>query len=631
MSFTIPKPDKTTIRELHPKLLTDWSARFAIEKEYSDLVHQRNMVDTLKPDEKRNMTPVAIHSGRAGGIIEQANGLLMSIPTFKAQASGHSQDDKADSDQVERTCAALFQRELLATDFFPAIGRDVLTYSRAFIKAMPLPSVWTVQQGYPVRKKTEKPGDYLARVRSWKDTEAQFPFVIQHIPVTNILPLLDSSDNALCTIEEKLVPAYIIADEMKHGPTKADISAGRIQWYDLLTCIEYTDPEYVWYGLTGRSPMVGTGGTLVPGTFNTGPDYEELRVWKHNLGRCPVVMIPGMKTELQDKEGRYKSFLADAKESLEGYDIATSRLATIMWAYYLPSYEWKQAESSAVYQGRERPVLKVNLGGVTATYSDEELKVLPYPENLPDSLLLMQTMDDNIQRHTLEDVLYGRVAGSAPAFQVNLRINVAKSKLLPLAQHMAQGITAVMDLFLRGVVGLGESVTIAGETITPAQAKKALGRVTANIEPKSPADRASDFGTAKMAQEFGLDDAWIMENILNIEDPATRKLAKMVQDLEKTPVAQEKLLLDALTHLDILTEADEFEDMGGIDMSGLSPELGAAIQQVMGQQAEGLGRGPFPPGGAPQTLAPRGLLSEKEQPQPGTPQVSTAQGGSLGY
>ena len=635
MPFTIPKPDRRTVRELHSQLLTDWSSRFATEKEISDLVHQRNQIDTLEHDERRNIQPVQLHSGRAGGIIEQANGLLMAMPSFKVQPLGLDQSAKADAEQVERTVAALFQRELLANDFWPAIGRDVLTYARSFIKAMPLPSVWTVQQGYPVRKKTEKGSDYLARVRSWKESEGQFPFCIQHVPTTNILPLLDMSDTVLCTIEEKLVPAYIVADEMRHGPTKADLSAGRIQWYDMLTCVEYTDPEYVWYGLTGRSPMVNSGGMMVLGNYHAGPEYEELRVWKHGLGRCPVTMIAGTKTELQDKEGRFKSFLSDAKESLEAHDMLNSRLATMVWAYYMPSFVQKLAESSAVYQGRERPPLKVLLGGVTPLFSDEELDPLAPPPNLPDASLLAQQVDDNIQRHTLEDVLFGRVAGSAPAFQVNLRINVAKSKLVPLAQHMAQGITNVMDLFLRGVMSLNESVTIGGETITPSQAKKALGRITASIEPKSPVDRAADFGTAKMAQEFGLDDSWIMEQILNIEDPGTRQLAKLVQDLEKTPIAQERLLTEALAELDILVESDEFEDLAGVDMSQLPPEVQMAMQQLLGQggeqgEATGLGRGPYPPGAAPQTLSPRGLTSEKEQPRPSSPKPST-EGGSFGY
>ena len=28
--------------------------------------------------------------------------------------------------------------------------------------------------------------------------------------------------------------------------------------------------------------------------------YKLLRTWEHNMGRCPVVMIPGIITELSD-------------------------------------------------------------------------------------------------------------------------------------------------------------------------------------------------------------------------------------------------------------------------------------------------------------------------------------------
>jgi len=625
----IPRPTKDSVQKLFRKLTTEWSDRLATEERLRDLIHKRNVVDMLEPSEKRNMEPIEIHSGRAGGIIEHANGLLMAQPKFKMQPRDLTTEAKLESDQVERVCAKLFEQQLLANDFWPGVGRDVLGPARSFIKAMTLPTVWTTQHGYPTRKKDETGKAYLARVRKWKETEGQFPFVIQHVPTQNILPLVDLSDNVLCALEEKLVPAYVLAEEMGSANVKQMLARGDAEWYDEMLCLEYTDPNYVGYYLVNTKPLTGTNNEIQSIITQPISDFEELRVWEHGLGKCPVIMIPGMKTELQDKDGRYKSFLSDAQEPLEAYDMLISRLATMVWAYYLPSYVWKLAEGSAVYQGRERPTLTVNLGGVTTEYADEDLRPLPPPEHLPDAVLLTQQVDDLIQRHTLEDVLYGRVAGSAPAFQVNLRINVARAKLVPLAQHMAQGITNVMDLFLRGVMYLGESVSIDGEEITPSMAKSALGRVTASIEPKSPTDRAQDLGTANMAKQFGLPEDWIMEHILDIEDPATLRLEGTIARLEATQEADSAVLTAALRQLDLLVEEDEFEDMSGIDVGSLPPEIAAALQQVIGggtpeEGGIGLGRGPYPEGGAPQTIqGGRGLLTPKTQPQPSAAQVST--------
>ena len=641
MTFRIPKPTPELVSELHSKLVTEWSSRLVVEKEISDLIHQRNEIDTLQPNENRNMKPVVIHSGRAGGIIEHANGLIMAQPAFKAIPKEHTTAAKRDSDEVEAVCAKLFECQLLYNDFWPAVGRDVLSYGRAFLKAMPMPTAWTVQQGYPVRNKKETGRAYMDKVKKWKSEDAQFPFVIQHVPVQDILPLVDTDDNVLCSIEEKVVPAYILAEEMNSARVKEDLARGLIKWYDDLVCIEYTDPDHVAYYLTSLSPRTSSGEVVPLGQNYPATTYEELRVWTHGMGRCPVVMVTGIKTELPDKDGRYKSFLSDAKESLEAYDMLQSRLATMVWAYYLPSYIWKLGDSSAIMEGRDRPTLKVNLGGVTAEYADEDLRPLPPPEHLPDAVLLAQQTDDNIQRHTLEDVLFGRVQGSAPAFQVNLRINVARSKLTPIAQHMAQGITNVIDRFLRGVVYLGEDVTIDGETITPRQAKEYLGRVTASIEPKSPTDRAGDLGTANMALQFGLPWDWIAENILDIENPATLRLEKDIQLLEQTPEAQTRILQDALQELDLNIEKNDYEDILGMPADQFPPEMMAALGRIVGEsggqmpgQDEGtaLGRGPYPAGGAPQTIqGGRGLLTPKQQPQPTEVGVPSNPGFGGGY
>lgn len=643
MPYTPPNPTGKSVHDLHYKLIRDWEPRLGLDHEFQDLVHQRNKIESLDDlDTRPNIKPIQLHAGRAGGIIEHANGLLMTMPDFHVEPISLNTEDAREAEQVERFLAATFQQQVLANDFWTNVGRDVLIYARAFIKALPLPSVWTIQSGYPVRNTGESASGYLNRVREWKETEGKFPFVIQHVPALNILPLLDTNDNVVATIEEKQVNVKILLEDMGSPEIEELVRRGSLRWWDDVTVVEYMDDTYIGYFLVDTTPYDRSQADI-PAPVRV-KSYIKLRSWKHNLGRHPVVMIPGIRTEMQDYKNHFKSFLSDAKESLEMYDFLLSRMATMVWAYYLPSYKWQLADTTAAFAGRDRPILDVNLGGVTVTYQDEILESMPVPSGLPDASLLLQQTDDMIQRHTLEDVLFGRVSGNAPAFQVNLRIQVAKSKLIPLALHMATGITNVMDLLLRGVEQLGEAVVIGGEKVTVKMARGHRGRVTAQIEPKSPQDRNADIGAANMALQFGLPWDWIVEHILDVEDPATLRLQKDILEIEQLPAVKERLMQDVLAQLEALIEEEETENLAGVDLSQLPPGFAEAVQQLISggglatpgvplpplglggeEPTPGLGRGPFPPGGAPQTIqGGRGLMTERSQPAPPSPQVGTA-------
>jgi len=611
MPHTTAKPTGQSVADLHKLLLDDWGEALDHGHELQDLIHNRQDIEVLEPSEDRNMKPVEMHTGRAGGIIEHARGLLMASPSFSMEATEIGHEEELLADQTEKVTATVFEQQLLRNDFWSAVARDTLSYGRAFIKALPLSSVWTEDAGYPVRREGQSPQDYLKVIKEWKTSEAKFPFIIQHVPALNVLPLLSGSDNCIASIEEKRVLAKTLAEDLGSSLVAGMIERGEVRWFDRLSVVEYLDTNWVGYFLTSRSALIAESLEFGVSTTKT---YDELQVFEHGLGKCPLVMIPGIRTELNDYKGRFKSFLEDAKEDLEGFDMLVSRLATMVWAYYLPSYEWKLTESSIT--GKDRPELKVNLGGVTATWSDETLIPLAPPQNLPSANLLMATIDDMIQRHTLEDVLFGRVEGSAPAFQVNLRINVARSKLTPISTHMAEGITNVMDLLYRGVEWLGEAVIIDGEELTVKMAKAAKGRMKASIQPKSPFDRNSDMGVAKLAMELGLPRGWTYEHILDIPNAAELRMEKLIESIEELPEVQEPMVQEILKELGLLQEQEEFTDVSAARPGEVPAELLEALS--------GLGRGPFPPGAAPQTTGGgRGLLTENAQPGVPTPLAGT--------
>lgn len=645
MPIGLPRPSGQGVRTLHKKLITDWDECIRKDERFRDLVYQRNKVEMLEGnDELRLMKTVEIHSGRAGGIIDHGVALLMALPEFHGDPTNLTTEEKRDVEQVEKVAAALFEQQLLANDFWNHVGRDILIYSRAFVKAIPLPHVWTTQSGYPVRGVRESAKDYLAKVRDWKTSEGRFPFVITHVPALSILPHLDANDNVLASIEEKIVTAKVLAEELGSKKTQEALSRQALKWYDELTVIEYMDTEWVAYLLVDTTPVDKSTDKL---PHERAKAYEILRTWRHGLGKHPITMIPGIRTEMDNYRDRFKGFLADAEDALKTYDALLSRLATMVYAYYLPSYSWTIPMDTAKFKGRStRPTLQINLGGVTPLYSDEILATLPIPQGLPDATLLLQQMEDNIQRATFDDVLLGRVEGSAAAFQVNLRINMAKSALTPLAQHMAQGLTNVFELFLRGVQQLKEAVIIDGEKITVSMAKKYQNRLSVQIEPKSPIDRSQDMGAAAMALDLGFPWDWVAEKIVGVENPATLRLEKDIQEIERLPEVQKRLMEDALEQLEIMVEDDELTDLEGIDLEALPPEVKEAVTQLLGGGEEGaenvipltaLGEdesgepaAPFagtPPEGAdPRQLSPRGLGTPNRQPSPGSAQVGDLSG-----
>ena len=644
-NFILPAPTGDGVRNLHIKLINDWGPRLKLDKEFRDLIRGTQVIETLEKNVKRNIKPLSVHMGRAGGTIEHANGLIMASPSFHVEPIDQTTESLRDSESIERAAARMFERQLIATDFWAAAGRDILSYGRTFIKSLISPAEWTIQTGYPVRKNNETAKNYLARIKKWKSSEATFPFVINHIPAMNILAMVSGKDTVEASIEEKFIAAYILAEELRDKSIQEAIEKGHINWYDQLSVVEYIDKDWVGYFLTSMQPR---DPSMVWNPHESAGSYTALRTWNHGIGAHPVILIPGLiNSGEQEYVWRYKSYLADAKEPLELFDMLCSRLATMVWAYYLPSYVWTIAASTTQYQGRKRPTMEVNLGGVTTKYQDEALDPLPVQQSLPaDAATLLATIDEAIQRNLLDDVLFGRVPGSAPAYQVQLRIQVARAKFTPIAQNMARGIVNIFNRVFRGIEQLGEDVDIAGEILTPALAKTYKDRLTVSIQPKNQFDRNQAIGTANLALQFGLPWDWIVENILDIEDPATLRLMNDIRELENAPQTKERLLQDALEQLDMLIEQEEYEEVDGIRLDDLPPEFVAALQQLKGTASQpppveetvpsvpgeealmeeapvGLGRGPYPPGAAPQTIAPRGLNTPNTQPGVGSSQAGT--------
>src|SRR3970040_1208313 len=118
MAMNLPKPTSETVQELHDKLITDWSPTIAENEVIRDLVHRRNKIEVLEDDPDRNIQPFEIHSGRAGGIIEHAAGLVMAMPSWSMEAISPKTEDKELAEKTELVTAKVFEQHIVRNDFW---------------------------------------------------------------------------------------------------------------------------------------------------------------------------------------------------------------------------------------------------------------------------------------------------------------------------------------------------------------------------------------------------------------------------------------------------------------------------------------------------------------------------------
>ena len=618
---------------LYEELKIQWGSTFVRDQRMRDLVNRKNKVELLPITNNLSVVPVEIHTGKSGTILNHAQPFIGTLPTFIVKPVDSTTLARRDSEQTERVFQSLFFQQLVANDFWANLGRGMLMIGRGVITSLPLATMWTTQEGFPVRKKGQRAQAYIAEVNTWKEASGKIPLMITTTPADDILLKLDKNDKVMVSLEIMQVNAEIVATNLDSKEVQELLTRKRLNWYDELLVLQYIDDVHVAYFLLGTTP-VRQGAVAAPSA-----NFKKLKSWEHGLGKCPVVFIPGMKTDEKDYELRFKPFLADAEEPLEAYDFLVSRQATMVKAFYFPSFEWQvDPPTGDLRAGVKKREHTINLGGVTTTFKDEILKPLQMTTNLPDAQLLLGELDELIQQATLEDVLFGKVEDSTAGFAIRLRINVAKTILIPYVTHLAQALIEVMDLVLRSVEQLGSTVMINGEEITVAMAKAARGRVSVSIDAQMPGEEGIDLGKASMAQALNLPEVWYWETILGISDPAALQLMRDVQELEKDPQIKELLLQEAKEKLQLMIEDDETVDiLDALTQFGdrLDPEVISALSGLAGgdQSTEGTpppppsggpGRGPFVEGGSPQAVGggrgtgtPNAPRPEEEDVRPG--------------
>src|SRR3990172_9486341 len=103
--MNIPEPTPTGVRDLYTYLFDQWSVAHSRTLVMKEMLLGRNRIEVLEEDEERNMTPIELHSGRPGGIIEHGRGLLMATPAFSHETNNQTTETKTESDNLEKIMA----------------------------------------------------------------------------------------------------------------------------------------------------------------------------------------------------------------------------------------------------------------------------------------------------------------------------------------------------------------------------------------------------------------------------------------------------------------------------------------------------------------------------------------------
>ncbi len=149
-------PSGVEARRLETELLKTWQPAFTRDLRMRALVNRKNKVELLPETLDLNVEPVELHTGRAGSLIDHAQTFVGSLPSVAVEPPDLTTEARRISEQTERAFKSLFFEQLVATDFWSNAGRGSLITGRTVLTCLPMQSVWTTVEGFPVRQKGER-------------------------------------------------------------------------------------------------------------------------------------------------------------------------------------------------------------------------------------------------------------------------------------------------------------------------------------------------------------------------------------------------------------------------------------------------------------------------------------------
>ena len=598
MAFdTDPAPEY--IHKFAERMESVWGAQKKCDDEAYELYRKKSLLEIAEPKDDAGRVEVRpLRTGLPGRIIDQDVAILAQPPTFRvnppvSKKRQHILEEHA-SGKLEPWLNAAFDESQSEQVWLQQV-RDLRLYGRGWSNVFVLPRLWAGS-------------DY----RELADA---------------LISALQSGD------EDRIAFARETIEEYKRNnfPIRWQYADARSTWHQVST--ERRLPEVIEIREQSAADIAADfGPDILPHKVDEQSDAT-LRVfvytnwlytatavehseklahyWKHDLGMNPYILL---ETPPQPRGNniRWKSALYDHADVFNTEDEILSDLRhnhrrnTLAGHLFKlnPDVRMSNTPDTSAVPGE---VLDYEPGGDIVLWRDEDAGLMPAPIINPQSMQLLEFVNNFTNSIALNPVEYGRLLSGVSAVGFTTALQAAQRRLDPIARAIERATREWAKLMFRNVQRLSKEFPDAPDVVYVFRAGgEALGVSPADVDGQEalvqprlsnllPINDNLMMALAKAASQLNVPPDFILEHYLNIEDPGN-----VLARWEKWKI-REALLADKIEKARALaTElSQQFPQAETTDLAARIANLPVAVQ--MGLAAAGA----LPtPGGAPGAAIP---------------------------
>jgi len=453
------KPSPQAIQELARHNDRAWQKQATLDKRVIDMVFGDNTVaveDTNHPDRQRRYQPERLLMQECGRATELIRSFYPHLADVGLMWTGEGTRGDSDRDQNERALNEGLDQSGNPTHDPPVTSRhwQQVVLGRSTDLMLPGHAHWW---NFPHKKPGMSERQWLEMWHQWRH-RAPVPMSWTVLPAEATFPPSWGAlgDLALCKLT---CTWWDLLDQFSDAElTEAGMAEDREEWGREVELAIYANKEWCcWALLKG-------GGSL---KLRDGP--QMLRSYHHNLGVCPIRIIPGM-TSGRRLEGRYwLSILFFVLDMTESIDRLGSTAATAQKFDAFPMLKWRQQPDDEATEAGAKilylpngDVIPVRASDSQRGYGEEDVEPVFQPQFGDKTLNLLMLLLERAARMTgAVEILEGATGGgSEPAWAVNARQEMAKSKLSPLTAAVALGHRDAAEMLIRCVTEFDEDVPL---------------------------------------------------------------------------------------------------------------------------------------------------------------------------
>ena len=602
-------PTEEYIRELYEHNQRFWINQIRDDlrfKEFYKNEHQIDVPDTNNPDRKYQFPPEIVKLGEAGRITDLVTSFYVKHAPLAARWMGQKTKSPTQQDAVEQGV-----NEALAM-LIPPPKLQASRFNMVLLgRACELGPIYgdAYYYDFPFKRDDESEQDWAMRYQEWIRA-GPIPFVWQNLPPESTFPpsIGAINEEVLSTKEVTWKELQRIFTREEIGPAMPEDEAK--QW-DTVTLGIYSNTKHLAYCVLQGGEARRMGGFRVGTTRRA--DHV-LRTLEHGLGKCAIRILPGMTTGIEEPGHYFKSVLYHDINICEAIDKRASEAATASHYSAMPMFKAWLHDQGLDEEGSRKFIEHVLMGDVIhlhpqiETQGQENIEPLFIPQFGQHTQSLMHILlARSAQISGATEGLEGSLgpAGQA-AWARALIVDIAYTHFGSLTEAVVDADQDRGDTLIRAVSAGGEKITLnprgsrdSAIYLEPEQlrdwATYLKGEYKLNLSQNKLGLADAGVSFMERAKQSGLPISlgWIMENYMNIDQPAQHLEDALVWDFmtsEEVKAWQMKRLLE---EADVVLGEEETMGMAQFQQmaAGLPPQVQQALIQgaVPPQNREGMG------------------------------------------